>query len=59
MLLVTVPIVVLCPLELLHEAEALQVELADFWVTELPFDPAKEARELLAHTLLFSASFAS
>jgi len=37
--LVTIPIVVLRPLELLHEAEALQVEFADFWVTELPPHP--------------------
>ena len=42
MLLVTVSIVMLCPLELLHEAEALDVEFADLWVTELALDPARE-----------------
>ena len=43
MLLVTVPIVVLCPLKLLHEAEALDVEFANLRVTELPLDPAWES----------------
>jgi hypothetical protein len=40
-LLVTVPIVVLRPLELLHEAEALQIEFAYLWVTEFPPHPVK------------------
>ena len=45
-LLIAVSIVMLRPLELLHEAEALYVVLADLWITELPLHPTDHDLEI-------------